>query len=938
MLNTMKSSLSIVATLVLALLAAATSGFAAERARADLNGQWQFRLDPRNEGEAGKWHSTDAAFSESIQVPGCWQAQGFGERSGILRNHYVGNAWYRRRVAVPVGWKDKIVTLRFGGVSRRATVFVNGTRIGEHDGFSAPFEFDVTAAVRFGAENVIAVRVANPGAAISESPDKQAGTEPAGMFNYIGNWGGIHGGVELEAKERSWIEEVYITSQVQWRMVKFRIGVQSNETRGPFEARLGVILSSGRDQRTSQHTVDFRVNPGRLTTVEVEVPMREVVADVDLWSPDAPSLYSAKLVLMCGKRECDRVEQRFGVRELTTQGNVLLLNGKPLYLRGYGDDNIEVLTGVPPASKDVYRKRLELVKSFGFNAVRFHSMTPMREFFEAADEVGIFVMAELPVAYTQYFLPHKAFLRNELREILMAHRNHPSFLSLALGNEFNLSWLKSDEERKEFLSTVDEFYGYAKQLDPARLILSNDGYLMRPTDMASLFRDFPKDVPTVRHEFGSYYCSLPDVSLLAKFTGVIVPTWLEAKRLWVESNGLSARYSVYLRNSQRLQHLGRKYQIERARLNPDVTGYHHWLITDFPGGTGEGDSWEEGWFDYFWQPKGITPTEGKEINNPVLLMISAGINDRTFWSRDLKSFDVFVSNYGDEPIQNGTLKWKLMSGDRVHLESTVAGVSAPLGQVTRAATLEMGGAVGGSPNQKLELVLELNHSQSVFVNRWNFWAFPKGRLLRTSEMPVTSLVKWAGLSRVYPFIQDGRPTKDPDSLLIAPSLNAESMQFLEGGGRVLLLAERNSFERSSESTFFPASGGALGTLIADHPAFQGFPSEGFCDLQFFNLLEGAYAYPLDEWPREMVPIVGGIRTTAGFLSKTKNLSRVGYVFEAKVGKGKLLVSTLRIRDNFDEAYPEAISAFDHLLRYATSQSFAPQFEMTKDRLQRLQVQ
>src|SRR4030095_54946 len=285
-------------------------------------------------------------------------------------------------------------------------------------------------------------------------------------------------------------------------------------------------------------------------------------------------------------------------------------------------------------------------------------MTPMREFFEAADEVGIFVMAELPVAYTQYFLPHKAFLRNELKEILQAHRNHPSFLSLALGNEFNLSWLKSEAERKEFLATVAEFYNYAKQLDPSRLILSNDGYVMRPTDMGSLFRDFPKDVPTVRHEFVSYYVSLPDISLLTKFRGVIIPTWLEAKKAWVESNGLSERYSVFLRNSQRLQHLGRKYQIERARLNPDVTGYHHWLITDFPGGTGEGDSWEEGWFDYFWKPKGITPSEGKEINNPVLLMISGGVNDRTFWSGDLKNFDVFVSNYGDEPIQNGTLKWK----------------------------------------------------------------------------------------------------------------------------------------------------------------------------------------------------------------------------------------------------------------------------------------
>lgn len=563
-------------------------------------------------------------------------------------------------------------------------------------------------------------------------------------------------------------------------------------------------------------------------------------------------------------------------------------------------------------------------------------MTPVREFFEAADEVGLFVMAELPVAYTQYLLPHKEFLRNELKEILLAHRNHPSFLSLALGNEFNLSWLKSDAERREFLDTVAEFYSFAKKLDPARLILSNDGYLMRPTDMASLYRDFATDVPTVRHEFGSYYCSLPDVSLLEKFTGVIIPTWLQAKKQWVETNGLADRYALYLRNSQRVQQLGRKYQIERARLNPDVTGYHYWLITDFPGGTGEGDSWEEGWFDYFWQPKGITPAEGQEINSPVLLMINAGVNDRTLWNDASKSIDVLVSNYGGKEIQNGTLRWKLVSGGRVLSESAVAGVGAPLGKVTRVATLQLE-APKSDEAQKVELLLELDHEGAGYTNRWNFWSFSRHTLLRSAEMSVVSTVKWAGLPRLYPFIRQQREPS-PADLLVTSSLNTEAMRFLESGGRVFLVADRSQFERQGDATFFPAAGGGFGTLIPDHAALRGFPQEGFCDLQFYNLLEGAYSYSLDDWPKEMVPLIGGIRTTTGFLSKTKNLSRVGYVFETKVGRGKLLVSTLRIRDNFDEAYPEAISVFDRLLTYAVSSDFDPRVEISEEQLRRLAVQ
>jgi hypothetical protein len=175
-------------------------------------------------------------------------------------------------------------------------------------------------------------------------------------------------------------------------------------------------------------------------------------------------------------------------------------------------------------------------------------------------------------------------------------------------------------------------------------------------------------------------------------------------------------------------------------------------------------------------------------------------------------------------------------------------------------------------------------------------------------------------------------------LLITSALTRQALQFLESGGRVLLLAEKQLFERRADATFFPASGGAVGTLIPDHAALRGFPHEGFCDLQFHNLQEGAYSYSLDDYPKEMVPLVGGIQTTTGFLSKTKNLSKVGYVFETKAGRGKLLMSTLRIRENFDEAYPEAIFLFDRLLRYAVGPDFNPGVEITKEQLRKMAVQ
>lgn len=896
----------------------------APRPSLDLNGSWQFRLDPGSQGEQARWHDGREPFTSTIQVPGAWQAQGFGPPSGILRNHYVGKAWYRREVAVPAAWEGKTVLLHVGGVVRQAAVFVNGQKVGEHEGFSTPFAVDVTSAVRPGAGNWIAFLVENPGQDVVESPDKQTSPQVTGMFTYIGNWGGIHGKVRLEAVEPSYIERVAVTPQVGASQAVFRVRLRSRSGVASWPATVTVEAGEARA------SASIRLAAGDAVEAEILLP----IPGARLWTPDDPFLHSAVIRIQAEGRELDQFSIRFGMREITTRGNVLLLNGKPLYLRGFGDDNIEVIAGAAPASKQIHLERLKLARSFGFNAVRFHSMTPRQEYFEAADEAGIFVMAELPAAYTMHFLPHKEKLRAELMRILHAYRNHPSFLSLAFGNEFNLSWLKTGAEQNEFLSTVAEFYKLAKSIDPSRLILSNDGYVMRPTDMVSLFRDAPGDVPAVRHEFGEYYCSLPDPSLIPLFKGVLEPAWLHQKRAWIDGSGLSGVYDRYLRNSWRLQQLGRKYQIEKARLLPEFTGYHYWLIVDFPGGTGEGDSWEEGWFDYFWRPKGVTPEQGRELNSPVLLLTDADVDRRTFWADDPRPIQVSVSNYGDTEIRDGVVSWRLLDGGRPLASGQLSGVNAPLGAVSPAGAITLG-PVPVPEARKLELELTVKAGSVAYSNRWHFWAFPRGRLLSKPPLPVGSQVRWAGLSRIYPFLTGQQRGAEPPAVLLTSTLDTAALATLAAGGRVWLMADRAHFNRSGDAHFFPASGGALGSLLPDHPALAGFPHEGFFDLQFYNLLEGAWNLTLDRWPKETEPIAGAIRTTSSFLSKQKNLSRTGYIVEAGVGNGRLLVTTLGLRAHLDEAYPEAVSLFDSLLRYVTGPEFAPRVQLDKNQLARL---
>jgi hypothetical protein len=890
----------------------------------DLNGTWQFELDAKDVGEREGWHVPGRALKSSIRVPGAWQAQGFGDPSGNLRHHYTGKAWYKRTVAVPPDWNGRRVTLTIAGAMRFTTAFVNGEPVGSRESLNAPLQFDVSRQLRAGQANTIALLISNPATAVTEAPHSQDATQPTGMLNYIANWGGIYGRVELVSTEQAWIDDVLIVPDIVAGIATFRVRVRSQETGPPYRARLEANIGG------SRNTADVEIVPGSDATADVKVGVPGAV----LWSPDRPHLYTATISLLKGNREHDRVTERFGMREIATSGRVLLLNGKPLYLRGYGDDNIEVLDGFPPASKEVYLQRLRLAKSFGFNAMRFHSMTPVRELFEAADEVGMFVMAELPVSYTQYFLPFRNFLREELRGILLSRRNHPSFLSLAFGNEFNLGWIKEPPRKQEFLDTVAEFYRLAKSIDPRRLILSNDGYIMRPTDMISTFRETVDDAPAVRHEFGAYYCSLPDPSLIDKFTGVIVPAWLVAKKAWVEANGLGEAYPAYVKNSQRLQHFGRKYQIERARRNEHFTGYHYWLIVDFPGGTGEGDSWEEGWFDYFWNPKGTTPEQGREINTAVLPMITADVGRRTLWAGTPSQIELLVSNYGENTIRDGFASWQLLSGGTVIAESRLPIKEAPLGKISSIGRITID-AIPDDSARKLDLHVEIKDGERAYRNRWTFWSFPRDGLLKQSARRAVSTVRSGNLRRIYPFLGNDRGQLANADLLITSTLTQDDLRFLEAGGRVLLIADREQFGRSGDANFFPASGGAMGTVVGEHPALRGFPHDGLCDLQFYNLIEGAHSFSIDRFPRELQPIVGSIRTTSSFLSKQKNLSRTGYVFEARVGHGKLLVSALRLRENFDDEYPEAIYLFDRLLRYALSDEFTPPVMLSDEQVRTL---
>jgi hypothetical protein len=893
---------------------------AEQRHSIDLNGTWEFRLDQHNKGLRDHWSNPHTSFPSSITVPGAWQQQGFGKPSAMLRHQYSGVAWYRKAVSVPETWKGQSVILRIGGAHRLTRVFVNGIDFGEHNGFNAPFSFDVTRAIKSGKSNLVDLRIDDPAMPVAVDPLRQKATLPTGMLNYIANWGGVYGDVTLEARDHTHIDSVLISSDTAKRIASFDVSVVSNKPR-----RISVRVSI---PGTQPVTSELTIGTTRTAEATVEVPL----PNAPMWSPESPSLLTATIQVIRNGTEVDSIKKRFGFRQISTRGNVLLLNGKPIYLRGYGDDNIEVLNGFPPASNSVCIDRMKLAKSFGFNAVRFHSMTPPECYFEAADEVGILIMAELPAAYTQFFFGQRDFLRGELRSTLLAYRNHPSLLSLAFGNEFNMRWLKTDADRKSMQESLREFYEIAKKLAPATLIMSNDGFDIRPTDMVSKFDPKPLDRPTILHEFGDYYDSLPDIGSINKFTGVIRPVWLENKKRWVTSNMLQDSYSKYLKNSIRLQQIGRKFQIERARSKNWITGYDYWLLVDFPAGSGEGDAWEEGWFDYFWHPK-VSPEEGRELNSAVLPMIDAGVEDRSLWNDSEKKIGVSISNYGDGPIRDNVLAWTLDSDEQPIRSGAINAVNVDLGSVSQVGNLVLRAPADERPH-KLELVVTLKTSQKTYSNRWSFWSFPKMQSLAAPAVPIIATAGVASKNLSYPWLHSMSAEVSPNAVVVTDRLTDAVRAHLRHGGKVVWMMTEAASVKGLP--FLPASGGAVGTLIKQNGELGNFPNDGFCDLQFFNVLDGASPISLDAWPAELTPVISGIRTKSAFLSTQKDLSRVGYLVEVNADGGKMLITAPGMWKHLDSAHPDVVYLFDQLLRYTSSQKFEPKLTIPTELLNSLQ--
>ncbi|MFH1025015.1 MAG: sugar-binding domain-containing protein [Planctomycetota bacterium] len=929
------------------------------RKRLDLAGRWHFRLDPKKQGLAQKWFLPGRNLRETIRVPGTWQTQGFGKErsrahdrygSAVAPKHqYLGDAWYKRTFRVPGEWLGKRVWLKIAGVNPSCDVWVNGWPAGKCRHPGVPAAFDITAGARPGAENDITIRVheANRGLGM--------------WYNLMTFWSGLWGDVQIEATARTWIDDLFVVPDVDnsRAVLRGRIG-GAGEAEGRLTLEAEVFPARGNGPRDRR---EVRLTPGRNATFEAAVPLQ----DVRLWSPEDPFLYRARLVLRKNGEIVDSASTRFGMRKLEARGARLYLNNRPLYVRGCGDDGMYPLTLCPERDGAELRRRFRLIKSYGFNSVYPCAIMQPEEYLDAADETGVLIQYNIGalLAFERKGGPgavpdvsaaeRRRLVEEQWRAVLQWTQNHPSIAIYAPGSELSGRGCK-------------RLYHIARRKDPTRFILSwAEGVGDRSaTDVISLTQSLyytedaseelhtiidetvvpwknPEGKPGLLHE----YCgaeALPDPRLTRMYRQGHGLT--AKKEIAVEKDlralGLTGLTGTLVANSRKIANSCRKMVMEEARKARGISGYYMWLIQDIPG-------YPQGLFDPFWKPKDIAAREFSKSNGETVLLMNEPSCEtrRCFPAGARVRFDILISHQTEKRLRRGAMEWNLLSrtDGRPLLGGRVSGIRVKPFAAGRLCSIAFT-APAVKKATAAEFRVSLRNGGIRIENNWNLWLYPG----RSYQPPVGKVCLYADnettreLGRCFPSMDPWRGTMP--EVVITNRLDEKTLPHLAKGGTVVLLQSGN--RKLLPTQFFPRwpmTDGGLNinaTVVKNHPLMAAFPHEGFCDYQFYHLIMDPRTKP-DVYSdyRDLVGVGGVAFGLEGIRTRIQPIIRVyhrkanaAYMFEARVGQGRLLATTLRLAETVN-LFPESAYLFERVLRYVTGNHFDPKTRLAPGEMSKL---
>ncbi len=428
---------------------AAIPGHLLGRQRMSLNGSWRFLPDPTQRGlrdqyprytiprdqkqmPGGPLIEYDWDEAPLIRVPGDWNSQ------DPRYLWYEGLGWYRRRVAAPPPDANARHFLYFEAANYLTHVYLNGEKLGEHEGGFTPFAFEVTGKLL--PDNSLVVGVSN-----RKLPDGIPVAD-ADWWNY----GGITRPVWLLSTPKTYIQDFGLTLAPSGPPTITGFVALDGPGRGDAKVRisipeLGVSIETRTDD-SGRAAIEVRPN------------------GLEPWSPERPRLYGVSL-----ESDQDRLQDRIGFRTVATRGRDILLNGRPVFLRGISihEETIgdEPGTGSRTLSLESATALLQAAKDLGCNFVRLAHYPHSELMPRLADELGLMVWSEIPVYQSdiQYANPKTlATARRMQGENITRDRNRAAIVVWSVANETPLN-----PERMAFLGTL---VADVRRLDPSRLV------------------------------------------------------------------------------------------------------------------------------------------------------------------------------------------------------------------------------------------------------------------------------------------------------------------------------------------------------------------------------------------------------------------------------------------------------------------------------------
>ncbi|SMF34172.1 beta-glucuronidase [Alteromonadaceae bacterium Bs31] len=563
------------------------------RLTSSLNGDWNYIVDPYENGyydyryeakDQKESPGSDAYFmnrkpnnksdrteydfdtSPTMKVPGDWNHQ---EDKFF---YYEGTVWLKKSFDYSKKHKDNRVFVHFGATNYESHVYLNGTKLGYHEGGFTPFNFEVSQLLK-AKDNFLIVKVDNK---------RRRDAVPTLNTDWW-NYGGITRDVSLVETPATFIRDY----KVQLKKGKNNVIAGFVQLDGTAAGKQKVTLAIPKLKLKKT----LRTDQNGFATFEVKAK------DIALWSPLSPTLYQVTLSSTSAS-----VQDQIGFRTISVKGADILLNDKPIFLRGISLHEENPLRGGRAYSKEDALMMIRWAKELGCNFIRLAHYPHNENMLRAADELGMMVWDENPVYWTILFEREDVYqnAENQLREMITRDKNRASVIIWSMANE-----TPRGDARLKFLTRIAKT---ARELDDTRLISAalEKHYVAGTDNILTVDDRFADQVDILSfNEYVGWYDGLPTKNATLEWD------IKQNKPVFISEFGGGAlqgyhgdRMTMWTEEHQEYLY---QESIAMLRKIPQLRGMSPWILVDFRSPRRNLPNIQDGW-----NRKGLISSEGKK--------------------------------------------------------------------------------------------------------------------------------------------------------------------------------------------------------------------------------------------------------------------------------------------------------------------------------------